>query len=485
MPTALIQSVNYEGQYGDITFNPQTGGTVSVGVQLLPYNYVADYVYGVYIVCFSAFSICCEFNLLAPTPTPTATITKTPTITPTETSTPTTTPTPTITPTMTMTPTPSIIFCVDCVESGYTYVFDCAPTPSVTRTPSVTPTITYTPTQTSSNTPTETPTSTQTPTITKTSTQTPTITKTSTPTITLTPTGTNPPSVPECAVIFNSGQNVFFYNVTANTTTQLIVPDTVSSATNDIAHTSTKLWMASASEIYEWDITLSPFTAVFNRVITLPSGIGPGLGAIDNTTLIAVQSGGNPKQVVSVNITTNTAVFTTLFPMLINRGVAGDIILTTTNKVIITTNATTAPFGQFITQYDFTTGDPEVDIQLNPTITQPWGIFEDNGEIYIMNGSENNNVFHINKNYPYTITLTGDTGYPVYGASQLPNCLDVNFIPQVTPTPTQTPTVTATLTQTPTPTVTETITNTPTKTPTPTKLLNILSVVVKGRLRLN
>jgi len=59
MPTALIQSVNYAGQYGDITFNPQTGGTVSVGVQLLPFNYVADYVYGVYVVCFSAFSVCC------------------------------------------------------------------------------------------------------------------------------------------------------------------------------------------------------------------------------------------------------------------------------------------------------------------------------------------------------------------------------------------------------------------------------------------
>jgi len=143
-----------------------------------------------------------------PTPTPTPTTTETPTATPTSTQTPTitstSTQTPTVTPTNTITVTPSTIFCVDCVESGYTYVFSCAPTPSVTKTPSVTPTITYTPTvtptntSTSTTTPTSTPTNTVTVTNTKTQTQTPTstvtITSTETPTATVTPTTTETPT---------------------------------------------------------------------------------------------------------------------------------------------------------------------------------------------------------------------------------------------------------------------------------------------------
>ncbi len=110
MPTVLINSVNYLGQVSDITFNPQTGGTVSLGSQLIPYYYTADYVYGTYSLFFSAFNSTCEFTLLAPTPTPTATITDTPTQTP----------TPTITPTVTVSPSP-FPACVDCGMSGVSF----------------------------------------------------------------------------------------------------------------------------------------------------------------------------------------------------------------------------------------------------------------------------------------------------------------------------------------------------------------------------
>jgi len=45
MPTLLISSTNYNGQLGDITFYPDTGGTFNLGYQLIPYYYVADYIY--------------------------------------------------------------------------------------------------------------------------------------------------------------------------------------------------------------------------------------------------------------------------------------------------------------------------------------------------------------------------------------------------------------------------------------------------------
>jgi len=205
--------------------------------------------------------------------------------------------------------------------------------------------------------------------------------------------------------------------------------------------------MSRQDSILEWNITLSPFNAVFNRTISLPHNIGPGLGAIDNTTLIAVNRDTTPDSVVTLDITTTSAVSTYEFDMIAGRGVSGDILLTTTNKVIVTNNDGT---NQFVTQYDYSSGSVEVDIQISPTMSQPWGIFQSNSEIYLMNGTSSNNVFHIDKNSPYNLTLTGDTGYSVFGASQVPSCITTNFIIAPTPSPTPTNTITPTLTPTPT-----------------------------------
>ena len=39
----IISSVNYNGQVGDITFYPLTGGTINIGLQTIPYTYFTDY----------------------------------------------------------------------------------------------------------------------------------------------------------------------------------------------------------------------------------------------------------------------------------------------------------------------------------------------------------------------------------------------------------------------------------------------------------
>jgi hypothetical protein len=97
----ILSSPNYTGFIADITFNAQTGGTVNLGSHVIPYTVDLDYYYGTYQLCYSAFNVCCDVSIVAPTPTPTATSTSTPTPTATSTSTP--TPTPTITPTPTNT----------------------------------------------------------------------------------------------------------------------------------------------------------------------------------------------------------------------------------------------------------------------------------------------------------------------------------------------------------------------------------------------
>lgn len=43
-----ITSNNFNGHTADITFYPDTGGTVSLGSHVIPYTTTLDYVYGVY-----------------------------------------------------------------------------------------------------------------------------------------------------------------------------------------------------------------------------------------------------------------------------------------------------------------------------------------------------------------------------------------------------------------------------------------------------
>jgi len=102
-----ISSVNYENQVAQITYYPDTGGTVNLGVHLIPYVVELDYYYGTYDLIFTALTQNCLVNFDNPNPSPTPTKTATPT--PTQTNTPTVTPTigltPTQTPTQTETPT--------------------------------------------------------------------------------------------------------------------------------------------------------------------------------------------------------------------------------------------------------------------------------------------------------------------------------------------------------------------------------------------
>jgi hypothetical protein len=153
MDTLKIVSTNYTGQSAVITYYPDTGGTINLGTQVLPYDYVAPYFYGTYSLFFPAFGSTCTLyvedlsgNFLlqengdyifqenyskiiietGPSPTPT--------VTPTMSVTPSLTPTPSITASV----TPSI-------TSSLTPSLTPTVTPSVTPTSSVTPSITPTP----------------------------------------------------------------------------------------------------------------------------------------------------------------------------------------------------------------------------------------------------------------------------------------------------------------------------------------------------
>jgi hypothetical protein len=372
-------------------------------------------------------SLSCDFEfetvLLSPTPTPTQT--KTPTVTPTQ--------TPTQTPTITQTKTPT-------------------PTITSTKTPTPTRTIglTVTPTTTSTKTPTPTPT------ITKTSTQTPTPTNTLTSTKTPTPTKTATPTptptigsiiVPQCSIIYNKIVGlidyIYSYNINTNVSTFLQTGYfSFSGGSPDIANTLTKLWVykpgpASSSsaytEIAEYNITLSPYTSTFNRIIIANAFFGNGLCAIDDTHLISSTRATTSQSVVTIIKITlnpnNTGTVENLFTLPSGRQVSGDIVYTTNGKIIVTTiRIIGITVTYWISQYSLINNVWSLEMDKNVTNDAPGanGLAMSGGNILIFSGQ---NLKRIDTNFPYSITPVWDTGATgIGGASQVPSCSNVTFI---------------------------------------------------------
>lgn len=393
-------------------------------------------------------------------------------------------PTPSTTPTATVSITPT--------ATVSTSTFPIFPSISPSVTPSVTPSITptKTPTISVSTTPSTTPS------VTPTRTVTPTISITATPTISITPTKTPTPTptqasssivVPECAVIYNGpGVNqVYAYNSTTNVSTLLnLGTSPLQVGSSDIAHTTTKLWLYSSlngttSTIFEYNITLSPFTSVYNRAINIPVGIalGSGICAIDNTTLLSSDQFNND-QIIQITLNNDnigqtqpaTTTITNLFSLPSGRIISGDLLYTTNGKIILTTQTRTAPYSYWISQYALISGvwTLEFDLPITTTAPFPFGLATINNGIYIFSGT---NLKQISTTFPYTVTQVNNIGNSLAGASQVPSCNNVSFQPNiigVSPSLTPTPTKTVTPTKTPTPSTTPFPTRTPTPTPSPT-----------------
>jgi hypothetical protein len=70
--TVVIGTRNYSGETANITFYPETGGTINVGSHIVPYNYSTEYFFGTYELYFSAYNFTCQFVISSITTIPSA-----------------------------------------------------------------------------------------------------------------------------------------------------------------------------------------------------------------------------------------------------------------------------------------------------------------------------------------------------------------------------------------------------------------------------
>jgi len=251
---------------------------------------------------------------------------------------------------------------------------------------------------------------------------------------TTTTTTTLPPDIPECCgIIFSQvGDGVYFYNEN-NEMTILNIPGYVSG--RGIAMTTTKLWSVDVN-IMEWDITLSPFTATFNRTILLGDGTSVGsMCALNDTTLILygdyVPSVYN---VIEVDITTGTSVNTSVIPLPTDYNPKVNPLYITTGELLVVAEDTTTSL-YHILQYNYATATLEFDITLDVGMVIT-SIYQCNCNIYVTNSSGTVYVLIKAAPYPLLETVSVIAIDDITGATQIGSCVTSSIDPITTTTTT-------------------------------------------------
>ena len=261
---------------------------------------------------------------------------------------------------------------------------------------------------------------------------------------TTTTTTTLSPDVSECCgILFSSNDNIYYSNRLSLPQIDLLnVSGYVSSL--GIAMTVNYLWSID-TDIKKWDINLSPFNATSSGTITLPIGYIAGLGIVakNDSILISTDTSVSPNDVTELDVTVGTAVSTVMFSLQTNRISTGNMLYTTDDKLIIINQDTTTS-NYYVTQYNYSTGTIEVDINIGSVAAK--SLYECNCDIYLTN--EFGNLYTIIKIFPYVLLDLGINIniLPVDSATQVANCVVSSITNNTTTTTTSSSSTTTTTT---------------------------------------
>ena len=231
------------------------------------------------------------------------------------------------------------------------------------------------------------------------------------------------PDLETCDMIYiQPGSEIYGYNFTANTSSGLIV-DGYNFDSPSVAHSSDRLYLyqisGSQTLIYEWIITLAPFTAVFNRIITVPTTLGDSIGIVNANQLVSTDSSVSPNTLVLINITNTNASVTSLLSLGTNRQAIGNTQLSNGQYYILNQDTVTSNY--YLTIYA-TNLTQTYDLQLSPTVVnQPSGLFINSGVMYV--NDLFGNLYSIDTISPYKIVSYGviSGAWVIPSISQSPN----------------------------------------------------------------
>jgi hypothetical protein len=264
-----------------------------------------------------------------------------------------------------------------------------------------------------------------------------------------TTTSTTAPIIPECCgILISSTDSIYYANQTFVTVNPIDVPGYTTSF--GIAMTANYLWSVD-TQFSQWDITLNPFTATFNTTIPFPGTFttSSGIVAIDNSTIIAIDDSVSPQDVVELaidNPISPTFMIPTIkFALQTDRVAKGNPLYIQTGEIIIINqDSTTSTY--YISQYDYSTGVLELDINIGSVDAA--SLYECNCDIFVT--TTNGDLYMIVKSLPYALFYLGsNVGVSnITSATQVASCIVSSITENSNITTTTTTTVAPTTTTT-------------------------------------
>jgi hypothetical protein len=254
--------------------------------------------------------------------------------------------------------------------------------------------------------------------------------------------------IPECCgVVILSNDGMYLLNtLTGYTTSILNTPEFM--AANGLAMTPLFLWSIDNTEFRQWDITLDPFTATYNREIAFPMGYVPGpITALNNDVLICVDNANAPTSVdiVEMNMTDVIGTSTLIFSIP-DITITSNLLYTFEGKLIFA-NQDLISGDTYISQYDYATTTLELYVNIGTTIVT--SMFECDCAIFFTDDS--NITYNIRRESPYDITEVGTITIPIISATQPNTCIPNNLQTTTTSTSSTTTSSSTTTTTTTTP----------------------------------
>jgi hypothetical protein len=264
-----------------------------------------------------------------------------------------------------------------------------------------------------------------------------------------TTTSTTAPIIPECCgILISSTDSIYYADQSFVTVNPIDVPGYTTSF--GIAMTANYLWSVD-TQFSQWDITLNSFTATFNTIIPFPGSFttSSGIVAIDNSTIVAIDDSVSPQNVVELvidNPISPTFMTPTIkFALQTDRVAKGNPLYVQTGEIIII-NQDSTTYTYYISQYNYSTGALELDINIGSV--EAVSLYECNCDIFVT--ATNGDLYMIVKAPPYALFYLGsNVGVSnITSATQVASCVVSSIIENSNTTTTTTTTIAATITTT-------------------------------------
>ena len=244
-----------------------------------------------------------------------------------------------------------------------------------------------------------------------------------------TSTTTTAPTIDDCCTaLVSSGTNIYYHNI-GETMNTVDVPNYTPGI--GIAMTKNYLWSVD-TQFYQWDITLLPFDATYNKTIAFPVGFttASGMTALNDEILILVNDFTSPQSVTEMDITEDTGIATPLFDLQTDRVAIGNLLITSNSKLLLI-NQDSITSDYYLTQYDYPSGTIEYDIQIT-TIT-PANLYECNCWLFIVDTAGVS--WLLDKANPYELSIAETFSNLPISITQVSSCFSAE-IPLTTTTTT-------------------------------------------------